>query len=273
MCYTKVKEAFIINTNFLINEAARMANMTSETLRHYDRIGLVKPIKIDPISRYRYYSEQEIIHLQIIDLLKQTGLSLTDIKEILELNDFSIILQSLRSAEEKVNEEIKRLKGVKQQLRLAQKDSEKKLKNGLKKKLLGEIYLSTLPKRAIILADSLEQPNLKNLWKFHDYFYEQMDKHSKAQITFEDAAGILTKENKTCLFAVCKQYNDSNQITFLPEGTYLCCYCTEESRKITIQNIVQKAKQVYGVDTAFIVQEIVFTGLIHWNYEIQVFLK
>ena len=42
---------------FSVGEAARAAQTTSETLRHYDRIGLVKPSKKDEWTNYRYYSE------------------------------------------------------------------------------------------------------------------------------------------------------------------------------------------------------------------------
>ena len=48
---------------FSISEAAEMAGMTSETLRHYDRIGLVKPRRKDDWTGYRYYSRDDIIRL------------------------------------------------------------------------------------------------------------------------------------------------------------------------------------------------------------------
>ena len=43
-------------TDYLsIGEAAKAVHTTSETLRHYDRIGLVKPSKKDEWTNYRYY--------------------------------------------------------------------------------------------------------------------------------------------------------------------------------------------------------------------------
>ena len=41
---------------FSIGEAAKAAHTTAETLRHYDRIGLVKPSKKDGWTQYRYYT-------------------------------------------------------------------------------------------------------------------------------------------------------------------------------------------------------------------------
>ena len=40
---------------FSVGEAAKAVHTTSETLRHYDRIGLVKPSKKDEWTNYRYY--------------------------------------------------------------------------------------------------------------------------------------------------------------------------------------------------------------------------
>ena len=40
---------------FSVGEAAKAVHTTSETLRHYDRIGLVKPSKKDEWTNYHYY--------------------------------------------------------------------------------------------------------------------------------------------------------------------------------------------------------------------------
>ena len=55
---------------FSISEAAKIVGLTTETLRHYDRIDLVKPCKKDQWSGYRYYSEQEIVRLNTIQALE-----------------------------------------------------------------------------------------------------------------------------------------------------------------------------------------------------------
>lgn len=61
---------------FSIGEAAKATNMTSETLRHYDRLGLVKPGKRDEWTNYRYYTEQDIVRLNTIRALRQMDLPL-----------------------------------------------------------------------------------------------------------------------------------------------------------------------------------------------------
>ena len=62
--------------HYQIGEAARRAGVTVETLRHYDRIGLVTPSQVDPQSGYRYYTDAEIDQVQVIRYLRSIRFSL-----------------------------------------------------------------------------------------------------------------------------------------------------------------------------------------------------
>ena len=52
-------------------------------LRHYDEIGLLKPVWIDPKSGYRYYKAEQIPVAGRINALKDMGFGLSAIGEIL----------------------------------------------------------------------------------------------------------------------------------------------------------------------------------------------
>lgn len=69
---------------FQIGEFSRIARVTIETLRHYDTIGLLKPVKVDPNTGYRYYNAVQLQSLNRILALKAVGLSLDEIKRILK---------------------------------------------------------------------------------------------------------------------------------------------------------------------------------------------
>ena len=66
-----------------IQEIARHAGTTSRTLRHYDDIGLLTPSRIAH-NGYRHYDESALVRLQRILLLRELGLGLTQIAEVLE---------------------------------------------------------------------------------------------------------------------------------------------------------------------------------------------
>ena len=77
---------------FSVGEAAKAAHMTSEALRHYDRIGLVKPSKKDEWTNYRYYTEQDIVRLNTVHALQMMDLPLKEIKKVLEYDDLEKIV-------------------------------------------------------------------------------------------------------------------------------------------------------------------------------------
>ena len=89
---------------FSISEAARMVHTTSETLRHYDRIGLVKPSHKDEWTNYRYYSEQDIVRLNTVRALQRMDLSLQAIKEVLDYDDLKKIIDFLTEAEKRADQ-------------------------------------------------------------------------------------------------------------------------------------------------------------------------
>lgn len=67
---------------YTIKQLAQLANITTRTLRYYDEIGLLKPLKVND-SGYRIYGEHEVNQLQQILFYRELGFSLEKIKEIL----------------------------------------------------------------------------------------------------------------------------------------------------------------------------------------------
>lgn len=86
---------------FSVGEAAKMAHTTSETLRHYDRIGLVRPSRKDEWTNYRYYTEQDIVRLNTVRALQLMDLPLHEIKKVLEYDDLEKIVDFLAQAEKR----------------------------------------------------------------------------------------------------------------------------------------------------------------------------
>lgn len=66
-----------------IQDIARSAGTTSRTLRHYGEIGLLQPSRVGS-NGYRYYDQEALVRLQRILLLRELGLGLPAIAEVLE---------------------------------------------------------------------------------------------------------------------------------------------------------------------------------------------
>src|SRR5262245_6243751 len=67
-----------------IGELAEQAGVTPRTIRYYEDLGLLGPSEREG-QGFRYYTETELTRLKKIDMLKQLGLCLEEIGEVIPL--------------------------------------------------------------------------------------------------------------------------------------------------------------------------------------------
>ena len=95
-----------------IKEFARLCGCNPQTLRYYDHVDLLKPVKVDPWSGYRYYEEEQALVYVKIKNLQKAGFSIEEIKGLLD-QDHQVIFDAFEAkiseAEEKL-QEIKRIR-------------------------------------------------------------------------------------------------------------------------------------------------------------------
>ncbi len=88
-----------------ISEMADMFNISTKTLRLYEKRHLFMPAFIDKITGYRYYSLDQANRLNTILSLKSVGFSLKEVKDMFERNlsseELSMILQQKRAVVQK----------------------------------------------------------------------------------------------------------------------------------------------------------------------------
>jgi MerR family transcriptional regulator/heat shock protein HspR len=75
---------------YVISIAAEISGMHAQTLRQYDRLGLVSPDRAT--GRGRRYSLRDIAMLREVQRLVNEGINLAGIKRILELEDVNRVL-------------------------------------------------------------------------------------------------------------------------------------------------------------------------------------
>jgi len=73
-----------MSTKMRIGEFAELAGVTPRTIRYYEALGLLGPSEREGHG-FRYYTKTELTRLKKIDALKQCGLSLEEIGEVLPL--------------------------------------------------------------------------------------------------------------------------------------------------------------------------------------------
>lgn len=136
---------------YTIGEMAKITNLSIQTLRYYDQIGLFKPIYVDEKSNYRYYSENQIYYIDLIKSLKYIGTSLEDIKQAQSFTSEQL-LDFLTEREEIVEQKVQRMLEV----QAIVKKTRKQLEQQLTIPVFNEVYeTEELPQR--LLAVQVKQ--------------------------------------------------------------------------------------------------------------------
>lgn len=95
-----------------IKEAAQKTGLSADTLRYYERIGLIPPVPRST-SGVRNYTEDSLRWVQFARCMKKAGISLEDIIEYIHLAKVGdatkeerrqIIVQAKKNAEQKIAE-------------------------------------------------------------------------------------------------------------------------------------------------------------------------
>ncbi len=69
---------------FTIGDFAKHGRVSVRMLRHYDAIGLLRPIRVDPTSGYRFYEAGQLTRLNRVIALKDLGFTLHQVQSILD---------------------------------------------------------------------------------------------------------------------------------------------------------------------------------------------
>lgn len=148
---------------YTVGKVSKLFRISSDTLRHYDRLGLLKP-EIDPVSGYRYY---EMSHLQQLDFIlraKYLEIPLSEVKDILDSEDLNKYETLLLRQQEIIAEKISHL----QKLNIILANSKKELNEVIhfnKNYDFDKIEILNEPKNYYCLTEKeyMEDSNITNI--------------------------------------------------------------------------------------------------------------
>jgi len=128
-----------------IGDFARIGQVTVQTLRHYDELGLLKPSEVDSLSGYRYYELNQLPRLHRILSLKDLGFSLEQIAHLLDdvlpLTELrGMVLLKRAEVRQQVDEGLGRLERLEAHLRLIEHEREETMHN-----ILMPLRINTFP--------------------------------------------------------------------------------------------------------------------------------
>ena len=87
---------------------AKLCGCNTQTLRYYDRIGLLAPAKVDEWTGYRYYEEEQALLFVKIKNLQQADFSIEEIKTLLPGDDDLL----MAAFERKIKEQKQKLETI-----------------------------------------------------------------------------------------------------------------------------------------------------------------
>ena len=87
---------------------AKLCGCNTQTLRYYDRIGLLTPAKVDEWTGYRYYEEEQAMLFVKIKNLQQADFSIEEIKALLPGDDDLL----MAAFEQKIKEQTQKLETI-----------------------------------------------------------------------------------------------------------------------------------------------------------------
>lgn len=99
-----------MDNKYNISNVAKMLNISNELLRHYERKGLISPIRSQ--NGYRFYEENDIHLLLGIRRFRNAGFSLNEVDTLLHTGDYDDIKEMLSKRIKDLDYEIMQKKAV-----------------------------------------------------------------------------------------------------------------------------------------------------------------
>ncbi|PGS26200.1 MerR family transcriptional regulator [Bacillus cereus] len=91
---------------FKIGDFSKLSSISIRMLRHYDKVELLQPVKVDEQSGYRYYSAAQLKKVNQIQTLKDMGFNIATIKEIVASENMEVIKSQFENRSAQIKDEM-----------------------------------------------------------------------------------------------------------------------------------------------------------------------
>lgn len=217
-----------------IGQMGKLNNLSVQTLRHYEKVGILNPSYINEETGYRYYSVKDFNTIDLIKQCKALGLSLEEIKEVTNnYKSLESIVDILNKQKLIIEEKIREFKSIKNKIEFLEEQIELSLDKGI-----NNIFIKHNNERKLVpynFTDRFSNEFEINLRKIlldieNDY------KNTNAEIAFtvtnneKVKKGIL--EYKNLMINLGENIEtDDEKIISIPEGDYLTMYFDDTYRE------------------------------------------
>ncbi len=197
------------NDNYMtISEFSRISEIKRKALIFYDNIGVFSPKYTAP-NGYRYYTHDQIYVISVINVLKELGMPLSEIKEYTTNISPENAISLLKEQETKLNDKIKELRSIQDMLGIKLQ----KLEEGVSSKI-NTVLIQHFDETPIFLSDSFsaDRHNIPD-----DIWLGFYMKCKQQQISFGYPEGYLIKTENLSHGQIS---SISNIIAYVPDQKY-----------------------------------------------------
>lgn len=210
---------------YSIGEVSRITGLSTQTLRYYDSIDLLKPEYTNEATGYRYYTFNQFHFIDRIKYLQKLGMSLDDIKGILVNNDIRMLIDRLNTLEEDCKRQIAELTDTmdtidwyRQYFSFSQKSNQDPL-----------AYIKHFPERYLVAVDIRPGDSKAD---FHIRLTKLRNSEKMKSLTYKRQYSLILdydamirhelKEKSLGMLIKGKPSFESEDIIRIPEGDYYC---------------------------------------------------
>lgn len=221
-----------------IGKMAKINHVSVNTLRLYDKWGLLTPCHINEESGYRYYSMSQNATLDLISYMKELGMSLREIKDVLDQRDYNLIEAILIKKQKAIDDEMAALKRQRSAVNRTIYSLERYRKSPQD---------GTLTTEYIDERHYFQKRVSKNFYDYDSDTYEMILKEFKSlllkgnlpQVYYCNVGTFLTKENflkqhfetYDSFIFVDENFPDKEDVQTLESGMYACIYMNDFNKE------------------------------------------
>lgn len=200
-----------------IGELAKLRNVNVQSLRYYEKLGILVPVYINPESGYRYYSLEQIMILDTIILCIELGIPLKDLKNYVDDKgqlEFEHLLKDGRKlAKEKIRKIESNINSIDRTLQHINAQKTFLGREGYYTRHIFERYILTIPCETAMDAGTYEK-NLSRLFL--------LAKEQHLQASFPHGIIYTYRQNQFTESNMFLEVLPDDSVQKLDAGNYLC---------------------------------------------------
>lgn len=213
-----------MKSNFSIGDMAKIHNISVQTLRHYDKIGLLAPSYINQDTGYRYYSAKDFVLIDLIKQCKSMGLSLEEIKDIIDnYKSLDSIVEIIEKQKKIIDKRIIELTSIRNNISFLENRIKESLTEGI-----NEVFIKEYRERKFVKYNNTNrfteefEINLSKTLSDVEKRYSNFNKELAFAISFDE----LKDKNKMVYKAMMLSFTEGlkfeeEEELIIPKGNYI----------------------------------------------------